>query len=64
MKNISGYDVMKLDIDRPTDKGAVNNITVYILVDDVYSLNIIHTNRGGKANEKLRDAFFESLTIK
>jgi hypothetical protein len=65
MKNVNGYDIMELTFERPnTEKGGINTITVYILVDDVYSLNIIHTNRSGKADETLKKAFFDSLTIK
>lgn len=64
MKNISGYDVLKLNIERPDDKGCTNLITIYIFVDDVFSINIAHTNRGGKADEKLKTAFLESIMIK
>jgi hypothetical protein len=64
MITIKGYDVMKLTIERPVEKGGVNVLTVYIFVDDVYSINIAHTNRGGKADEKLKKAFFDSITIK
>jgi hypothetical protein len=64
MKNIKGYDIMELTIERPTTKGSPNNtVTVYIFVDDVYSINIAHTNRGGKADENKRKAFFDSLVI-
>jgi hypothetical protein len=65
MKQITGFDIMQLIIERPVEESKTNNtITVLILVDDVYSLNIVHTNRGGKADENLKKAFFESLTIK
>jgi hypothetical protein len=65
MKQIAGFDIMQLVLERPVQETNTNNtVTVYILVDDVYSLNIVHTNRGGKADEKLKKAFFESLTIK
>lgn len=65
MKNINGYDIMELIIERPIiETGGINTLTVYIFVDDVYSLNIAHTNRNGKADEKLKKAFFDSITIK
>lgn len=65
MKNIKGYDIMELTIERPvSESGSSNILTVYIFVDDVYSLNIAHTNRGGKADEKLKKAFFDSIVIK
>ncbi len=63
MKNVSGIDVMEMVITRPTDNGETNTLTVWIFVEGVYSLNFIHTNRGGKADAKKRDAFFSSIKI-
>jgi len=65
MKQIAAYDIMQLTIERPVkENNTMNTLTVWIFVDDVYSLNIAHTNRGGKADENLKKAFFESITIK
>jgi len=65
MKTLKGYDIMQLTIERPNPDGSIpNSVTVYIFVDDVYSLNIAHTNRSGKADDKIKQAFFDSLTIK
>lgn len=63
MKNVSGIDVMEMVITRPTEKGDTNTLTVWIFVEGVYSINLIHTNRAGKADVKKRDAFFSSVKI-
>lgn len=64
MKQIAAYDILQLIIERPVkESNTMNTLTVWIFVDDVYSLNIVHTNRGGKADENLKKAFFESITI-
>jgi len=65
MKQIAAYDIMQLIIERPVkENNTMNTLTVWIFVDDVYSLNIAHTNRGGKADENLKKAFFASIAIK
>ena len=63
MKNITGIDVMQIVITRVTEKGETNTVTVWIFVEDIYSINLIHTNRAGKADEKKRDAFFASVEV-
>ena len=65
MKALDGYDIMELTMERPApDGGGINTLTIYILIDDVYSINIGHTNRSGKADEKVKQAFFNSINIK
>jgi hypothetical protein len=64
MKNIKGYDVMELTIERPgEDGGEASTLTIYIFVQDVFSFNIGHTSRGGKGDTKMKEAFFNSLII-
>ena len=65
MKELNGYDIMELTMERPIPDGSGKNIlTIYIIIDDVYSINIGHTNRNGKGDEKIMKAFFDSLKIK
>jgi hypothetical protein len=64
MKNIKGFDVMELTIERQEEgQAGLNTLTIYIFVQDVYSFNIGHANRGGKADPKMKEAFFNSIVI-
>ncbi len=63
MKNISGIDAMEMVVERKTEKGETNTITAWIFVEGVYSINVIHTNRAGKADTKIKDAFFASIKV-
>lgn len=64
MTTLKGLKALKLIIDRKTDKGGVNNLTVYIFVKGTVSYNVMFNNRGGKADEKMKQQFFDSLEIK
>ncbi len=63
MKNINGYDAMQIQFERPNTEGKTNIITALIFVDGVKSINIMHTNRGGRADTKVTKYFFDSITI-
>jgi hypothetical protein len=64
MKNIKGFDVMELTIERQEEgQAGLSTLTIYIFVQDVYSFNIGHSNRGGKADPKIKEAFFNSIVI-
>ena len=64
MKKLGTYDVMELTLERPAAEGGGNNtLTIYIIIDDVYSINIGHTNRKGKADVKMKETFLQSLKI-
>jgi hypothetical protein len=63
MKNIKGYDAMQMEIQRPNHEGKTNTITALIFLEGVKSINIMHTNRGGRADAQVTKDFFESVTI-
>jgi hypothetical protein len=63
MKNINGYDAMQIEIERQNSEGKTNIITALILVEGVKSINIMHTNRGGRADSKITKDFFDSISI-
>jgi hypothetical protein len=64
MTTLKGQKALKFIIDRKNDKGGVNNLTVYIFVKGTVSYNVMFSNRGGKADEKMKQQFFDSLEIK
>nr|MCU0388426.1 hypothetical protein [Chitinophagaceae bacterium] len=64
MKKIGNHDVLELTLERPVpEKTGNNTLTVWIVIDNVYSINIGHTNRSGKADEKLKKAYFDSFRL-
>ncbi len=63
MKNIKGYDALQMEIQRPSYEGKTNIITALIFLEGVKSINIMHTNRGGRADAQLTKDFFESVII-
>lgn len=64
MTTIKEKKALKLIINRKNDKGGVNTLTVFIFVNGTVSYNIMFNNRGGKADEKMKQQFFDSLEIK
>jgi hypothetical protein len=64
MITIKDNKAMRLVIDRKNDKGGVNTMTVLIFVKGTVSYNVMFTNRNGKADEKIKQQFFNSIEIK
>ncbi len=64
MTTIKGIKSLKLIIDRKNEKGGMNTLTVFIFVKGTVSYNIIFNNRGGKADEKMKQQFFDSVEVK
>lgn len=64
MTTIKGIKALKFIIDRKNDKGGINTLTVFIFVKGTISYNIMFNNRGGKADEKMKQQFFDSVEIK
>ncbi len=54
---------LKLVINRKTDKNAINVLTVLIFTKGAKSYNIIFNSRAGKGDEKVKEAFFNSIEI-
>lgn len=58
---IKGVDALKLVINRKVNDATTNIITVLIFVKGTDSFNIIYNNRGGKADAKHQEHFFNSI---
>lgn len=61
---LKGIKALKMVIDRKNEKGGINNLTVFIFVKGTVSYNLMFNNRGGKADEKMKQQFFDSVEIK
>jgi len=64
MTTVQNLNAMLLEIDRKSDKGDTNNLSVLIFVNGTKSYNIIFNNRGGKADKSLKEQFFKSIEVK
>ena len=64
MTTLKGLKALKLIIDRKNDKGGINTLTVFIFVKGTVSYNITFNSRNGKADDKMKQQFFDSVEIK
>lgn len=63
MTTVKGTRALKLVLERKNDKGGINTLTVLIFVNGTHSLNVMFNNRGGKADKKAEETFFNSIEI-
>lgn len=61
MLDYKGTKVMQLLMERPSKEGGMNRLTLRILLVGTYMIQYGHTDRNGKSDPILRDAFFASL---
>jgi GTPase len=64
MTTRQGNKALKLIIERKNEKGAINTLTAFIFVKGTTTHNVMFNNRGGLADEKMKQQFFESVEIK
>ena len=64
MTTIKGNKALKLIIERENDKGGINTLTIFIFVKGTVSYNLMFNSRGGKADEKMKQQFFDSVEFK
>jgi hypothetical protein len=50
-------------LERPAKEGGVNHLTLRMLIVGTYMIQYGHTDRNGKSDARLRDAFLSSLQI-
>jgi len=62
VKQINGRQVLHLVISG-TRNGKKLEITVYIFIDGVYTVNIVHQKRSEEASADLKNKYFASLQI-
>jgi hypothetical protein len=62
VKQISGKQVLHLVVSG-TRNGKKLEITVYIFIDGVYTVNIVHQKRAEEASVELKNRFFNSLQL-
>lgn len=62
VKEIGGNKVLSLSAATERN-GRKSELSVYIFVHDVYSINIVHRKRADGASVDARNAFFQSLRI-
>ncbi|MFN5418889.1 MAG: hypothetical protein ACK487_00930, partial [Sphingomonadales bacterium] len=62
VKQISGRQVLHLIISG-TRNGKKLEITVYIFIDGVHTVNIVHQKRAEEASADLKNKYFASLQI-
>ena len=62
VKQISGKQVLHLIVSG-TRNGKKLEITVYIFIDGVYTVNIVHQKRAEGASVELKNRFFNSLQL-
>lgn len=63
MLEYKGTKVMELLMERPSKEGGINRLTLRILIVGTYMVQYGHTDRNGKSDASMRDAFFASLQI-
>ncbi len=64
MTQVRNNKALKLIIERKSDSGGMNTLTVLIFVNGTNSMNVMFNNRGGKADRKAEQQFFDSIEIK
>ena len=62
VKNIGGRQVLNLLVESDRN-GKKYELSVYLFIHDVYSVNIVHRKRTDGASVDAKNAFFESLRI-
>lgn len=62
VKQINGKQVLHLIVNG-TRNGKKLEITVYIFIDDVYTVNIVYQKRSEDASADLKNKYFDSLSI-
>lgn len=62
VKNIGGRQVLNLLVASDRN-GKKYELSVYLFIHDVYSVNIVHRKRTDGASVDAKNAFFESLRI-
>lgn len=60
----NGTKILQLQLDRPSKEGNLNRLTLRMLIVGTYMIQYGHTDRNGKADSQVRDAFLASLKIK
>ena len=63
MLDYKGTKVMQMELERPSKEGGINRLTLRTLIVGTYMIQYGHTDRNGKANAQVREAFFSSLQI-
>jgi hypothetical protein len=64
MTTVKNTKALKLIIERKNDSGGINTLSVLIFINGTNSMNVIFNNRGGKADKKIEQQFFDSIEIK
>ena len=62
LKEIGGNRILSLSAATERN-GRKSELTIYIFVHDVYSINMVHRKRADGASVDARNAFFQSLQI-
>jgi hypothetical protein len=64
LKSVEGKETLELVVERPASPGAVpSTLTVYILMDGVNTINLVHNNRNGNADDAMKAKFLSSLAV-
>jgi len=63
MLDYKGVKVMQLKLERPSKEGGTNLLTLRMLIVGTYMIQYGHTDRNGKADAGMRDAFLASLQV-
>jgi hypothetical protein len=61
MIDYKGMKVMQMHLERPSKENGINRLTLRMLIVGTYMVQYGHTDRNGKSDPKLRDAFLSSL---
>lgn len=61
MLDHKGRKVLQLLMERPSKEGGMNRLTLRIMIVGTFMIQYGHTDRNGKSDPNLRDAFFASL---
>ncbi|MFM7671046.1 MAG: hypothetical protein ACKO6Q_00435 [Bacteroidota bacterium] len=59
-----GTKIMEMHLEKPSKEGGLNQLTLRLFFIGTNMIQYGHTNRNGKADPTLRDAFLASLLIK
>lgn len=63
MLTFNNKKAMRLIMNKKTDKGDTNVLTVLVFTEGTNSYNVYFNSRAGKGNEKTKDQFFNSIEI-
>lgn len=61
-KKVGQNEARELVIERPNPTGGMSKITVWVIIEGKYSINVLHNDKTGKADQAMKSKYFASVT--